>query len=183
MIVFGFCILTPKLAVSATPPSCDVNIHLPAIQVFAKTGDADVWHEYRSSKDVPDSGADDGIFAELWKGPDGSLLIRASEPGEDFWTYTDYCFASDGNLRGVKFEVRTAWGWAYRLEGSVAKDVVHKLSEQFFDTKTGKSIPRPTNADDVPDGLKPALYLQVKQLPFAKLIHARPKSESAPTPK
>jgi hypothetical protein len=181
-IVLAFCILPPAVGSAATQEWCGANASLPALRVFATAGSPVAWQEYANIGGVPDSGSDEGISAELWKGVGGSLLIRTVEAGEDFWTYTEYCFNNSGHLRRVKFEVRTAWGWAYRVEGTIKNRAVHALSSGFIETKTEKTIPRPPDADNIPGALSPTLYLHAKRLPFSKLLNADPKSGSAPTP-
>ncbi len=92
------------------------------------------------------------------------------EPGEDFWIYTRYCFDKGGQLERVGLEVRTAWGWGYRLEGPVMKGVLLANSSGFFSIANDKPISKPASADDIPDALKPRLYLTMNKLPFARLL-------------
>ena len=148
--------------------------------MFAKVGYNDAWREYRSIEDVSDLDLDGGISAQLWEGKGGGLFIRTVEPGEDSWTYTEYCFTKSGKLGSVGFELRTARGWAFRLEAPVENGAIHEASSGFFSTETKQPVLKPEQADDFSDALKPTLYLQVKQLPFSKLLAAPSKSGKPP---
>jgi hypothetical protein len=70
----------------------------------------------------------------------------------------------------VGFEVRTAWGWSYRLEGQVVKDALHADSSGFFSTENERPISKPEDASDISEALKPTLYLTTNKLPFARLL-------------
>jgi hypothetical protein len=85
----------------------------------------------------------------------------------------------NGRLDRIAFEVRTAWGWGYRLNAAIEKGAVHAPSPEFFDTATEKSIPKPEQANDVAEALKPKLYLRVEQLPCSSLIAGTSKSVSS----
>ena len=98
------------------------------------------------------------------------VLIRMEEPGEDFAAYTDYCFDKDGQLVALKFVLRTAWGWGFREEGPVMKGQLITQTSEFFDTSSEAPVKRPEQADDIPDALKPSLYVRKSRLPFAKLL-------------
>jgi hypothetical protein len=171
------CVAGAAQSVNTTAKQCGADQTKPAEFVFAKVDDGHTWREYRSVENVRALDLDGGISAQLWEGQDGSFLVRTVEPGEDFWTNTEYCFNKNGKLDQLRFEVRTAWGWAFRLNGSVEDGAIHEDSTGFFDTTTEKPITRPVGADEVPDALKPTLYLQAKQLPFSKLLL---KSQHAP---
>jgi hypothetical protein len=119
---------------------------------------------------VPELELGFGESASLWAGQDGHLLIRTEEPGEDFAAYTDYCFNNAGDLVQLRFELRTAWGWGYRQEGSVERNAIAGRASEFFSTVTGDRIPKPQQADDIADALKPHLYLLKTQLPFSRLL-------------
>jgi hypothetical protein len=137
----------------------------------------------RSIEDVPALDPNGGISAQLWTGTGGTSFVRTIEPGEDFWIYTEYCFTKGGQLSRVGFELRTAWGWAYRLESPIENGTTHDASSGFFSTQTEKSITRPEQADDVSQALRPTLYPQASQLPFSKLLDTFPKSGLPPSPK
>jgi hypothetical protein len=162
--------------VSATAKQCGVYPDKPAEFAFAKVNEKHSWREYRSIENVPVLDLDGGISAELWDGPSGSFIVRIVEPGEDFWTYTEYCFNKSGKLDYLGFELRTAWNWAFQLDGSVENGALHNNFEGFFSTRTKKPVRRPESANDVRDALKPTLYLQAKQLPFSKLLLKNPRA-------
>jgi hypothetical protein len=178
-----FFVLATSNAGAATAPRCGVNVHVPAQRVFAKVDDSEAWREYRSIEDVPALDPNGGISAQLWTGTGGTSFVRTVEPGEDFWIYTEYCFTKGGQLSRVGFELRTAWGWAYRLESPVENGTIHDASSGFFSTQTEKSIAKPEQADDVSQALRPTLYPQASQLPFSKLLDTSPKSGLPPSPK
>jgi hypothetical protein len=154
---------------NATAQKCGVDQSQPPQRIFANP-DGKRWREYPNVKDVPELELDSGGFARLWSSRDGNILVSTQEPGEDFAAYTDYCFDSAGQLSGLKFQLRTAWGWGYREEGAIRKGMLAPEVSEFFDTKTESRIARPEQAADIPDALKPRLYLQKSHLPFFKLL-------------
>jgi len=119
---------------------------------------------------MPQLNNDGGTLAILWGGRNGDVLIRTEEPGEDFVIYTDYCFDSNERLIQLRFELRTAWGWGYRKEGPVLHRTLTPKISEFFDTVTEMRIAKPEQAADIPQALKPKLYLRKSQLPFSKLL-------------
>lgn len=149
---------------------CEVGPKQPAQRVFAKVDNKVPWKEYGHLADVPELSLGFGTTAEMWLGPNSSLLIRTEEPGEDFNAYTRYCFNQGGQLVQVAYEIRTAWGWGFRTGGTVSGSALHADSKQFFSTETEKPIPRPKNADDIHEALMPTLFLTVHQLPFSRLL-------------
>jgi hypothetical protein len=173
-----FLALAAIVAGPAANSQCSESTQGPANRVFAKVNDHGPWREYRGIESVPDLVLDGGISAQLWDEANGSFSIRTVEPGGDFWTYTNYCFVRSGELARLSFEVRTAWGWAYRLEGPVENGAIRATTSGFSDTKTGEPVPRPGQADDVSQALKPTLYLRARQFPFSNLL-ATPKSGPA----
>jgi hypothetical protein len=142
--------------------------------VFAKTDESTPWRSFQSTAELPELDNDSGMKAQIWRAPAGSFLVRMEQQGEDFATYTNYCFTRSGSLRRIRFEVRTAWGWGYRLDSPFDHGSIHSGAGQFFDTKTEAEIPRPEQASDIRDALKPVNYPTVQSLPFSKLIN-RPK--------
>ena len=56
------------------------------------------------------------IGRRLWQNESGGTIagLTAWNSGEDFASYTDYCFDKADKLVGLRFELRTAWGWGYR---------------------------------------------------------------------
>lgn len=170
-----FCLLAnaavASSAVQATAErACGVDMHNPAKRVFAKVDDNQPWREYMRLEDVPELALGFGTSAELWAGDNGSLLIRTVEPGEDFWSYTEYCFNKDGQLTRLAYEVRTAWGWAFQMGGPILNGAVRADSRGFSSTETGKAVPKPDGADDVREALKPTLYTEERRLPFYSLL-------------
>lgn len=151
--------------------SCNVKaLAPPDARTFAALSAQKQWHEYGNVKGISELETNGGESAQFWRENDGGSSVYLVEPGEDFWTFTRYCFDGAGQLRQVSFEVRTAWGWAYGLEGSVVESVLRLDSTQFFNIKTGKQIPRPDGASDVSNALVPVLYLSIAKLPFAQLL-------------
>jgi len=170
-----FCLFASVAAASsdlqaATEHACGIDAHSPAKRVFAKVDDNQPWREYTRLEDVPELALGFGISAEMWKGYNSSFLIRTVEPGEDFWSYTEYCFNKDGRLIRLAYEVRTAWGWAFQMGGPVMNSAIRADSSGFTSTETGKAIPKPQGAGDVGEALKPTLYLEEKRLPFYSLL-------------
>ena len=155
---------------NATAQRCNIDQSQPAQRIFANPDGKQGWREYASAKDVPELQLGSGQFARLWSSRDGNFLVSTQEPGEDFASYTDYCFDSTGQLIGLKFQLRTAWGWGYREEGAIRKGTLAAEISEFFDTKTELRIARPEQSADIPDVLKPTLYLQKSRLPFFKLL-------------
>jgi hypothetical protein len=155
---------------SSTAQRCGVDSEQSATRIFANSDGKHGWHEYRNVKEVPELVLGFGQFAKFWTGTHGMVLIRLEEPGEDFAAYSDYCFDKDGHLVALKFELRTAWGWGYREEGAVTNDELTPQISEFFDTKNGAPVKRPEQADDIPDALKPRLYVHKSRLPFAKFL-------------
>ena len=155
---------------TATAHQCGVDQKQQAQHFFADPDGGNKWKEYRSIDAIPELSNDAGIFARLWSGNDGDVLVRTEEPGEDFAAYTDYCFDSKGQLIQLKFELRTAWGWGFREEGPVARGIFKPKISEFFGTKTEMRVPKPEQAADIPEALKPRIYLRRSQLPFYKLV-------------
>lgn len=181
LLVFGTCAISgrtqtePPKAASATTQSltaqrCGVDQNQPPQRIFADPDGKQGWREYRSVKDLPELQNDAGEFAGLWAGRDGRVLVSTQEPGEDFASYTDYCFDSTGQLVQLRFQLRTAWGWGYQEEGPIRSGILTSKKTKFFDTKTEMPIIRPGQAADIPEALKPRLYIRKSKLPFFKLL-------------
>jgi hypothetical protein len=153
-----------------TAERCGVDQNQPAQHIFANPDGKRGWREYANGNDVPELELDAGGFARLWSNRTGNILVRMEEPGEDFAAYTDYCFDSAGQLIGLKFQLRTAWGWGYREEGVVLTGKLSPEISEFFDIKTESRIARPEQAAGIPDALKPHLFLRKSRLPFFKLL-------------
>jgi hypothetical protein len=155
---------------SSTARRCGVDPEQSAARLFADPDGKHGWREYRNVKDVPELELGVGQFARMWTEVHGMALIRLEEPGEDFAAYTDYCFDKDGQLVALKFVLRTAWGWGYREEGRVTNGEMAPQMSEFFETKNELAIAKPEQANDIPDALKPRLYVRRTRLPFAKLL-------------
>jgi hypothetical protein len=149
---------------------CGVSPELAADRIFADPDGKLGWREYHAVNEVPTLGLDVGILARLWMGQKGTTLILLEEPGEDFYSYTHYCFDSNGALVSLRFELRTAWGWSFRIDGRIENGKLRPKTSEFFNTKTDLPVARPEQADDVAGALKPHLYLRKSSLPFAKLL-------------
>ncbi|HTX75579.1 MAG TPA: hypothetical protein VMD29_05175 [Terracidiphilus sp.] len=170
-----FCALSTGFAQTRTPQEiveqkCGVELREPAQRVFAKVDDKQPWKEFGRVADVPELSLGFGTSAEMWSGRNHGLLIRTEEPGEDFDANTEYCFGQGGKLVQVAYEIRTAWGWGFRMNGNVLNGALHTDSKVYFNTETGKRMLRPEGADDIREALRPSLFLTVNQLPFSQLL-------------
>lgn len=160
--------LPPKMIVAST---CKVRLKAPSsARAFAKADDLGDWREYRKIEEVPDLELNGGMSAQFWKDRNktGSAIISARD--QNYWSYTHYCFDSDGKLEGVGFEIRTPLGWGHRTEGSVHGGGLDSISEEFFSLKNGKTIVRPEGVGEAPAAFRPTLYLKMTELPFATLL-------------
>jgi hypothetical protein len=150
---------------------CGVAQNQTPQRVFADPDGKGDWKEYRTLQEVPQLANDSGEYAGLIAGNDGQVLIITQFPGEDFTAYTDYCFDKEGQVVQVRFELRTAWGWGYRNEGTIVKGNLSPRTSEFFDTKTENPIPKPgEDGDEILASVKPHIYLRKSQLPFSKLL-------------
>jgi hypothetical protein len=152
-------------------PACNARTKAPAnTRTFAKTSELNGWQEYRNGEGVPELGLDGGMSAQFWQDKSKSRTVYVVQPGQDYWTYTRYCFSADGGLEDVDFEIRTPLGWGSRAEGSVSGDRFEASKLEFFNLKSGKTIARPEGVGDTPAALRPMLYLRVNDLPFAPML-------------
>lgn len=152
-------------------PTCSVKDKVPSsARIFATAGGDGAWREYSSAGQVPDVGLDSGVTAQFVQHKKESPSVTMVKPGEDYWTYTKYCYGEDGELAGVSFEIRTQLGWGYRVDGTASASGFSASSHQYFQTKDGKPIARPDGVADAPTGLEPPLYMKVGDLPFASLL-------------
>jgi hypothetical protein len=152
-------------------PTCSVKDKVPSsARIFAKAGDDGAWREYPSAGQIPDVGLDSGVTAQFVQHKKESPTVTIVKPGEDYWTYTKYCYGEDGELAGVSFEIRTQLGWGYRVDGLPYVGRFSANVHEFFSTKDGKTIAKPDGVADAPAGLEPALYIKVGDLPFASLL-------------
>jgi len=153
-----------------TPEQCGVRSEEPPLKSFANFNGVDGWREYKDAEDIPELELGTGSAAFYWIGQNGSSLIQMQEPHEDFSAYTHYCFDRSGHLTRLHFELRTAWGWGLRAEGPIKKGNFQAETSEFFDTTTEKPIHKPEMADEIPEALKPHLYLIRSKLPFSRLL-------------
>ena len=162
------------MAIAAS--TCNVKDKVPAAaRIFANTSGHGAWHEYRSVDEIPQLALDSGITAQVLQRKKSIPSVTVVEPGEDFWLYTRYCYNDDGQLDGVTLELRTSLGWGHRVEGTVSGDEFYASKSEFFSTKNGKPISKPFGVADAPAGLKPTLYMNVSELPFASLLRTSAK--------
>jgi hypothetical protein len=171
--VIASCCLIMSSHACASSLWCGVNEESGAKRVFAKVSDHGSWREYSNMQAIPE--IVDGTSAQVWSGPKNSLIIRTAEPREDFWAFTDYCFDHGGKLTRIRFQLRTAWGWGYRIEAPVENSALTNKSAVFFDSKTEEPIARPEQADDIREAMQPTIYPEVSRLPFAPLLLKAPK--------
>jgi hypothetical protein len=186
-ISLSICVVFLGLAQGAmAAPACSVNAKIPAAaRVFAKISNHGSWHEYGSMDRVPDLVLDSGMSAQFWREAKKRQSVYIVRPGQSFWTYTRYCFDKEGQLEGVGFSITTPLGWGIRTDGSMSVGAINAISSEFFDTRSGKAIPRPAGVGEFPVELRPPLYLTVSDLPFAPLLEGQKKAstESKPAPK
>jgi hypothetical protein len=159
-----------RAGTSKTSARCGADQEQPAVRVFANFEGRGAWQEYPNIKAVPALQLDSGAAAQVWLSKDGKALIAVNEPGEDFTAFTDYCFDKSGRLVQLRYELRTVWGWGYRVEGAFAKGKIVPDVSEFFSTETGQPLDRPDGAADIPKALKPRVYHSRLELPFYDLL-------------
>jgi len=155
---------------STTAEGCGADTHQSPKWVFADSAGKHDWRPYAASGDVPEVQTDAGESALLWVGRDGKLFVEIDQPGEDFVIVSDYCYTKSGSLLAFSIDVRTAWGWGYFEQGDVRNGSSEITVSKFFDTKSEASIAKPPQAADIPEALKPQMYLRKSSLPFAELL-------------
>jgi hypothetical protein len=146
---------------------CSSDLNQSSERIFANP-DLKGWKEYSSTKEVPPLDLENGEQAfTVTLSSSGRKYVRSVEYGPDSATYQSYCYDQAGKLRSLRYEMRTAWGWGYednRVFGDSGRTIQH--TRRFFDTDSNRNIPRPSQADDVPDFLKPTIYPSFNLLPF-----------------
>ena len=152
-----------------TGQRCGADPNEPPARVIANS-EGKGWQQYPDVKSVPELQLNAGAAVMQWPGSHGKLLVAIQELAEDFSVYAYYCFDKAGYLTQIRYELGTAWRWGCREEGSVVKKKFNRETSIFFSTETEQPIPRPEQADDVPDALKPTFYLKKSQLPFFQLL-------------
>jgi hypothetical protein len=161
----------PSIVLAA--PACNVSAKAPSsARTFARPNARSIWREYTSLQDVPDLELNNGISARFWQDRSKNRSVMIVEPGQDYWSYTRYCFDSKGELTGVGYEVRTELGWGVRAEGSMFGDGFTPTTLAFFSLKNGRAITKPKGVSDAPAALQPTVYRNVSDLPFAQLLKA-----------
>ena len=171
--------------VAMAAPACSVRTTIPiAARTFAKANDQSGWLEYRHVEEVPALALDSGKSARFWEDRNKTRSVYIEEPGGDTSVYTRYCFNKKGDLESVNFEVRTSLGWGLRAKGAASNKGFDPKSVEFISVKSGKKIPKPAGVSKIPVALKPTIYMNVSELPFASLLappeKAAPKSQGAP---
>jgi hypothetical protein len=149
-------------------------------QTLADPSGDGAWHEYDKTADIPALAG--GAAAFVWTGVGGKQFILLQEATEDWDTFTSYCFDPRGRLWRLGYELRTAWGWGFRERGLIASGKLRVETSGFFDTSNERAIPKPESADDIPEALKPDLYLMKSKLPFFKLLVERLPSHGSRAP-
>lgn len=147
----------------------------PAQRVFAHVDAQQPWTEFKNIESIPKLVLGEGVSAEVWTAPNGTLLVKTSAPARNMVTYTVSCYSKAGYLDSIQFELRTDWGWYYKAEGPFVMSRFHRSTEQYFDAKSNQPlVVRPQQPDDFPKILIPVLYKRAKLLPFADLLEMRP---------
>jgi hypothetical protein len=168
-VVFALAICSAPAMMSAA--TCSVRDSVPSTaRVFAKTSVDRAWQEYESLAEVPQVALDGGMTAQLVQQKARVPSVTIVAPGQEFWTYTRYCFNKKGALNSLSSELRTPLGWGYRMEGTVAGSALSARRQGFFLIKDGKPIAKPNGVGKVPTDIKPTLYTTVGELPFASLL-------------
>jgi len=139
-------------------------------RIFANVDARDAWREFLAMPQLSTLSIHGGMLAEYWQESKKGITAFTIERGQNFWISTRYCFDDAGNLEGVGFQIDTALGWGHRIEGSFSGAGFKEISSEFFDLNNGKVVPKPGGVADVPRALKPILYLNQGELPFASLI-------------
>jgi hypothetical protein len=146
---------------------CDsAHDHTPP-RIFANSG-LKSWQEYATVEAVPPLSRDDHeqMFVVSLNSSDLKHVYLV-EYNEDASISHNYCYDKAGTLRTLNYEIRTDWGWGYSEERVLGPTGgILRRSKRFFDTESNETIPRPRQADDVPDFLKATIYSSFNSLPF-----------------
>ncbi len=165
-------------AQSLVMASCSPDLKRATERIFANIG-LKSWKEYAKVDEVPPLDRENGeqMFA-VRVSPSGEKYVRSIEYTEDSSMYYDYCFGNAGWPRRVRYEMRTAWGWWYEDDQFyLSRTMAIRHTKYFFDTASNKVIPRPRQADDVPDFLKPEIYSSFNRLPFIAIFN-KPRTDA-----
>ena len=158
-----------KTADESLAQQCAPDLEGKTERIFAHSG-SHAWKEYATAQHVPRrDGTDSDTTIAVKTSSSGRHFVRTVEYGEDSAHYQSSCYDRGGVLRSLHYELRTAWGWGYEDERSFnARGRLIRRSTRFFDTKSNEQIERPSQADDVPEFLKPTVYKNFEALPIAK---------------
>jgi hypothetical protein len=163
------CLVLSPIALLAS--TCSVKEKVPSsARIFARVDDQSVWREFPGAAQAPDVQLDSGMSAQVVQHKKEIPSVTLVKPGEAYWTYTRYCYAENGQLAEVSFEIRTQLGWGYRVDGTASGGGFSEKSHEFFSTKDEKTIAKPEGVADAPAGLDPHLYMTVSEMPFAALL-------------
>jgi hypothetical protein len=151
---------------------CDPARDQAPERIFANAG-LKSWQEYATVEAVPPLSRDDHeqMFV-VSLNSSGQKHVYLVEYNEDASISHTYCYDKAGTLRTLSYEIRTDWGWGYseeRVLGSTGG--ILRRNKRFFDTESNETIPRPRQADDVPDFLKPEVYSSFNTLPFIAIFN------------
>jgi hypothetical protein len=151
---------------------CSPDLKQANERIFANIG-LKSWKEYAKPAEVPPLNRDNGEEMFVVRvSPSGEKYVRSIEYTEDSSMYYEYCFGNAGWPRRVRYEMRTAWGWWYEDDQFyLTPRMAMRHTKYFFDTASNKMIPRPRQADDVPDFLKPKIYWSFNTLPFISIFN------------
>jgi hypothetical protein len=153
-----------KIAVAV---QCDpARDHAPK-RIFANSG-LKSWKEYATVEAVPPLSRDDDEQMFVVSLNSSALKhVFLVEYNEDASISQTYCYDKAGTLRTLSYEIRTEWGWGYSEERTLGTTGgILRKSTRFFDTESNQTIPRPRQANDVPDFLKATVYSSFNSLPF-----------------
>jgi hypothetical protein len=131
------------------------------------------WREIhvKNKKSEIQLGEGEEVLAQMYAAA-GRVYLMTDAPSEDFEIYQQYCFGENGQIAGMRYEIRTTWGWGYEISkdyDKLGKSTI--VAKSFFDTNTEKTMKRPEDAMD--EWLKPTTYLSMNNLPFIKLWGTR----------
>jgi hypothetical protein len=150
---------------------CAVTIPDFRERVFADAGN-DKWKEYGSAKEFPAPESEWFEVARIWTKAGLPTVVEIEGIGQDFSDYTLYCFDGGGVFGGLDHEFRTEWGWGFREIRSIGGGDT-KFESHFFETKTGRRIPRPVDADSVAEAMQLRIYRKLNDVPFFAMLGDR----------
>jgi hypothetical protein len=135
------------------------------------------WQKYSSVEDIPQLNGDDGEIAFAVKDLETGKAVCMIADGEDYSSFQESQFSRAGELKSIHYEMRTAWGWGVAESCSFVGGAIFRRTIRFFDTESGRTIPRPRQADDVPNFLKPEIYSSFNTLPFIAIFN-KPRTDA-----